>query len=176
MVVAGWPNRVGRNTWGPTMRDEKRQIDPSNSLNHDQMNLWWWQQGGLGLSAPKATMFWTPPGEGGLKLKVGLFSWDQTIYEDVAVGSLPAYILSYVVNGVGDYTLTFDNEVLGRPDGDGVQQLEPLSFASAVADVNLFAGGARGFVNVTLLTPQSLQIEITRAGFSSDQPYALSVY
>lgn len=175
-MVDGWPLRVQRSNWGPDMQLEKQQIDPSNSLNAKQVNLQFWQSAGLSLAVAKAVMYWAPPGEGGEELTVGLFSWDQTIYENVALGSLPSYILSYVINGVGDYTLTFDNQVLGRPDEDGQQQLEVLAFQFAQADVNLFAGGARGFVNVTLLSPQSLQIEITRAGFPSNQPYALAVY
>ncbi len=173
-MVDGWPERVGRPNWGPDMREEKRQKDPSNSLNMEQMNLLFWQMGGISLSAPKAVMLWTPPGS--VELTYGLFSWDDTIYQNVDVPSLPAVITSYVVNGLGDYTLTFDNQVLGRHDANGVQQLEALNFQYAVANVNLTTDGRRAFANATLLTPQSIQVQILRDAALEHQPYALAVY
>lgn len=172
-MVAGWPGRAGRSAYGPTMRDERPTVDGTQEINADAVNLSFWQLGAMGLAAPKATMMWLPPT---VKLNHGNFSWDQTIYNDVVVGSLPAYILSYVVNGVGDYTLTFDDEVLGRPDDEGVPQLEVLDFQFGIADVNLSATGQRGFAEVTLVDAQTFRIRIRRGGAPADQPYTLAVW
>ncbi len=158
------------------MRDERPTVDGSQEFNAEAVNLSFWQLGAMGLAAPKATMMWLPPT---VKLNHGNFAWDQTIYDDVALGSLPAYILSYVVNGTGDYTLTFDNEVLGRPDNEGVPQLEVLDFQFGLADVNLLApteATQRGFAEVTLVNPQTFRIHIRRGGIAVDLPYTLAVW
>lgn len=175
-MTTGWPGRAGRSAYGVTMRDERPTVNSETEVNKDQMNLSFWQLGAMGLAAPKATMFWGPPGDAPAELRDGNFSWDQVIYENVALGSLPSYILSYVVNGTGDYTLTFDNEVLGRPDSDGVPQLEVLDFQFAIAGVNLQSGGASAVCEVTLVNPQTFDIQVRRNGFNSNQPYALAVW
>ncbi len=158
------------------MRDERRTVNSKTEFTAAQANLSFHQLGAMGLIAPKAVMMWFPPGDEAADLRHGNFAWDQTIYNAVALGSLPSYISSYVVNGVGDYTLTFANQVLGRPDDDGIQQLEVLSFQFAMGDVNLSGGGVRGFFNVTLVNPQTFNIEITRSAVPSHQPYVIAVF
>lgn len=158
------------------MRDERRTVNTKEEINASQLNLSWWQLGAMGLIAPKATMLWTPPGDDPAMLKHGRFTWDQVIYTDVELGNLPSYIASYVVNGVGDYTLTFENSVDGRPDEDGIPQTESLSFQFALGGVSLFAGGFRAFLEVTVVDPQTFDITVTRNSVPSHQPYTLMVF
>ncbi len=172
-MTTGWPLREGRPSYGPVMRDERQTVDSQTEVNAAQMNQTFWQLGAMGLIAPKAVMQWE---QGPPLLTHGNFAWDQTIYSGVAVGSLPSYITSYVENSTGNYTLTFDSQVLGRPDADGVQALEVLAFQFAIVDVNLITAGQRGIANVTLDDPQTFTIEVTRGGAPSDQPYTLVVF
>ncbi len=174
MGVTGWPLRAGRAAFGPTMRDERRTVDSEREINAEQANLSFQQLGGMGLIAPKAVMLWSDPAVA--ELSLGLFAWDQVIYQDVAIpGGLPSY-LTYVQNGVGDYTVTFAASVLGRPDEEGVPQSEVLDFQFGLGDVNLLAAGLRGFVEITQLSPQSFNILTRRGGAASDQPYALALW
>lgn len=177
MTVTGWPLRAGRAAYGAfDMRDERPTVNSEEEFNAAQANLSFWQMGALGLIAPKAVMQWAPVDEAPAKLLHGSFAWDQTTYADVALGSLPSYIASYVVNSLGDYTLTFNNSTLGRPDGEGIPQTEVLAFQFAWADVNLESSGARGFANVTMADAQTFNIEITRAGIPSGQIYCLAIF
>lgn len=176
MAVSGWPLRAGRSAYGPTMRDERRTVNSKEEFNAEQANLSFWQLGAMGLGAPKAVMGWFPPSDEPEKLNHGNFSWDQTIYSNVIIANLPAYILSYVVNSIGDFTLTFDNNVLGRPDEDGVQQSEVLSFQFGIASPNLFVGGQRGSCEVTLVNPQTFRVQVFRSGTNANQPYTLAVW
>lgn len=174
MAVTGWPLRAGRGAYGPTKRDERLTVDTEQEFNAEQANLSFWQMGAMGLIAPKAVMLWDPPGAP--QLAHGNFAWDQVIYANVGLGSLPSYIASYVVNGVGDYTLTFNNSVAGRPNEDGQPETEVLAFQFAMADVNLTTTGSRGVVNVTMPDAQTFNVEILLAAAPADQSYFLAVF
>lgn len=158
------------------MEDERNAVNPDKEINADNVNLLFWQEAGLSLCAPKAFMRFDPPGDEAESLEFGLFSWDDTIYIDQPVQVFPSFITSYTVNGTGDYSVVFDNQVLGRPDEIGVQQLEPLFFQLGMAHINLFSGGSRGFAEFELVSPQEFRIRLTRGGFASNQPYAVAVW
>ena len=172
MPVTGWPLRAGRLAYGPTMRDERRTVNPTTEFNASQVNLSFWQQGAMGLIAPKAVMF-IGRGEGPL-FKVGYFSWDDVIYVDFP--DLPSYV-TFTRNSVGNYTFQFATSVLGRPDEDGVQQLEALNFQFAWADVNIdLDPSVRAFAEVTQVDPQTFNVFVTRAGSPADEPFAIAFF
>lgn len=136
-MVAGWPHRAGRASFGAyDMRDERPTANPLEEFNAAEANLLFWQLGAMGIIAPKFALLCDPVAAASARVLYGAFAWDQTLI--TAPSPLPSY-LAFVANGVGDYTLTFDATVPGRPDEDGVQQAEALNFQFAYAEVNLTA-------------------------------------
>ena len=176
-MVDGWPGRAGRSNFGVTMRDERRQVNPADSLSAAQVNQEFWQVGAFGLCSPKATLFIFPPGDPPAHISVGLFAWNQTIYNNPgATEPLPTDVAALTVNGTGDMSVEFDSTVLGRPDDNGDQQQETLGFQFGFADVNLYVSGTRGFAEFELVSSVEFRVRTFLAGTPSAQPFAVMVW
>ncbi len=153
------------------MRDERPTVDSQREFNAEQANLTFWQTGAMGLIAPRAVMYFgdnTP-----YEFQYGAFSWDNTVYDNFP--GLPSY-MRFTINGTGDFTIDFDTQVLGRPDADGVQQLEALSLQFAWADVNQRSATAeRMYAEVDLVDPQTVNVLIHGTA-PADEPFVLAVF
>lgn len=177
---AGWPGVAGRAALGPQMQDErpKADFDPSaasREINAEQVNLALWQDGGLGICAPKLVFRWEPAGGNPMRFGWAAFVWDQQIYMNAEAASWPAYVVP-VVNGTGDYSFVFDANVLGAPDADGAQQLEALVFSGGMVDVNPLSMGARAYAELTIPALTTLRVTTTVGGVASDQPFTVAVW
>ena len=50
--MSGFPNRPGREGWGPTMEDERKVADPRQQFGADIANLMFWQAAGMTKTSP----------------------------------------------------------------------------------------------------------------------------
>lgn len=177
----GWPGRANRAAFGAEMRDERPKADflpeaRSREIDAEQFNLSTWQGGGISQCAPKMVFRWEPAGDGPMQFAWAAFSWDQQLYIAAGAGSWPAYVQP-VANGPGDHTFVFDAQVLGPPDADGVQQLQPLVLQGGAADVNPWAGGFRALAEFQLTGPSSFRVLTRRTDIGLDnQPFTVAVW
>lgn len=174
-ATTGWPNRAGRISFGPQMRDERPTVNPRQELNGDKMNLAFWQVGALGLLAPKISIIFEPGSPD--MIRRGAFAWDQTLYRDIGVADYPSY-LTVVKEGVGDWCFQFQETVLGRPDADGVPQGQSLSFSSGfVAAFQYGAYVSQVMGMFELLDIQDLLVQTTdHSGTLIDRPFILMAW
>lgn len=172
MPVTGWPLRAGRPAFGPTMRDERPTVDSSQEVNADVINLSFWQLGAIGLAAPKAVMYFDDNEV--IDFESGYFAWDNAVYQDFP--GLPSYV-DFTINGAGDYTIEFDPTVLGRPDEEGVQQMEVLDFQFALADVSArFNTTQRLYAEVTQTNSQTFNVFTRRVAGLVNEPFAIALF
>lgn len=125
MGPTGFPIRTGRAGYGPVLRDERKLANPEQELNAQQLNMTFWQLGGLGLVAPLALLVFDPVAP--LHVRLGLFAWHQLVLVDTPASGLPSW-LTVAVPSTGTMTFTFTATVPGR---DGLPQALTLRGGTA---------------------------------------------
>lgn len=170
----GWPGRAGRINYGPTMRDERPTVNSSNEFNMAQANLLFWQAGGLGLCAPKATFHFTA-GDG-LFMSFGVLAWDPVIYGPFDSNDAPPAIESFTINGDGDYSIVFATDVPGRPNEDGDQDDVPLTIAGGMVEVEGKTLSQRMFGEFELVSAQEVRIRIYKDATPTHASFTLAVW
>lgn len=166
----GLPARSDRSFFGPTMRDERLQVNPKEEVNADQVNLLWWQLAGIGLACPIAVFTYDP---GADNLVYGAFSWDGVLYEAAV-----APYLSVFKNGTGDFLFSLPQYVDGIPDENGNALPTAVTITSIVAQLAGFASSAGQRAEVIKLADNAFSVK-TYAGnplVAVDHPVTIQVF
>ncbi len=175
-MVAGWPGRAGRSSFGPTMHDERLVDDTERHFVAYQANLTFWQLGAIGIVAPLATFSIEDRGDGDFGMSYGAFAWDQTLHLNLANNVYPSYF-TFVEVSEGIYTVEFDAQVLGRPDENGIPQMESLAirYGRAIAQPNNPIG-QRFFAEFELTDAQNIEIRLSISGSPNGDNFMVKLW
>ncbi len=172
----GWPLRIGRVNFGPTMKDERPPANTLQEFTARQANLSFWQAAGMGLVSPKAVLRIDYRSGVDPTILDAHFAWDNVIYQDLAPLEVPAGMVSIGV-GDGDVEIEFETDVPGCPDEDGIQEDVPLVFTGGIVMPNLVAGNILfAFSKFALSDPQNMSIESRDSGGSAAIPFTLTLW
>lgn len=83
-----------------------------------------------------------------------------------------------IIPGAGNYTFVFQSQVLGRPDQNGVQQLQPLTLQHGLVGPNPVAAPSdQLFGEFELQSPSAFNVKIRDgAGTLVDHPFTVAVW
>jgi hypothetical protein len=143
--VAGFPGRISRAAFGPTMQDEGRIRNPNTDFGASLVNLLLWQVAGMNGITPRGFQLCTISG-GVLSKGRKWLAWD-------ADGALPASAFDVVRSGTGVYTWALSSSTYADKDGTMVSVaidtvlVFPMGTTNLnmIADVN--ANGYQGTAN-----------------------------
>lgn len=125
--MAGFPNRISRATFGPTLVDTHPVVDPRKAIPAKAFNLNFWQTAGMNLTAARGLLIVRMNG-----------TTPETEYQGLAFDpaqALPKVVWSRV--GAGQYAYTFPEVTYPDMDGNAVT----LQFVAGLAAPQTLIGG-----------------------------------
>jgi len=142
--MSGYPNIPTRQDFGPEMENVRPPVMPTRDLSAGQMNLSFWQTAGAGRTLPQALILF----DGTIP---GIVSQSLAFDPRQELGNI-----TFVDNGVGDYTFTFASTYKDQRGAD-------VAFAplGAIAVPQNVAAGVEA--SPTLISGQDVTIEVVDA-------------